>query len=101
MEEIEYYYLMPPVTGESTLTALAQKLVNEAKCKHSYVVYATECLSQIVDQLRERADELKEENPRCKLPKVWLSINEWTGNGTLHIDNWAFQCHKVKRIIKL
>lgn len=100
MEKSDYYYFEPSTSGQSGLTALADALVKEAKEKHSYIVYSKDCIPQIVDELKERAEELKKENPRWKkMPKIYWYVNDYSGNASLHIDEWSFVLHKVKYII--
>lgn len=99
MEEYDFYYLNPSFANGNGLTAMAKKIVDEAKAKHSYVVYGKDVLPQIVEELKVRAEELKKENPRWKMPEISFNKNAWTGDGLLRIDGWSFTCCKVKNII--
>lgn len=101
MKEYDYYYFNPSFTNGSGLTAMAKKLVDEAKAKHSYVVYGKDAIPQVVAELKARAEELKKENPRWKMPDISYYVSDWTGDVLLSIDSWSFVCYKVKSIIRL
>lgn len=98
-ERYDFYYFSPSVTGLNGLNMLASTLVKEAREEHSYVVYGKDAIPNILESLKKRAKELRTENPRCKLPEVWVSFNDYTGGGVLHIDKWSFLLYKVKSII--
>lgn len=99
MKDYDYYYFNPSTTNGSGLTTMAKKLVDEAKARHSYVVYGKDAVPQVVAELKSRAEELKKENPRWKMPDISFDVNAWTGDGMLKIDDWSFICYKVKNII--
>jgi hypothetical protein len=99
MTEYDYYYFSPSVTGTSGLNAIGSALVEEAKEEHSFVVYGKDAIPNILECLKKRAKGLRDEKPRCKLPNIWVTFNDYTGNGTLHIDTWSFLLYKVKSII--
>lgn len=98
-ERYDYFYFSPSVTGLSGLNAIASVLVKEAREEHSYVVYGVDAIPNILECLKERAKELRKDNPRCKLPEIWVHYNDYTGDGILHIDKWSFLLYKVKSII--
>lgn len=96
--EKEYYYLTPSSTF-SGLTALASKLVEEAREKYAGVVMSRKALERTADALRQSADELKLQHPRWGMPSVDLFFNEYTGCASIHINDWTMTGHRVKEII--
>lgn len=96
--EKEYYYLTPSSTF-SGLTALASKLVEEAREKYAGVVMSREALERTAGALRLSAGELKLQHPRWGMPSVNLFFNEYTGSANIHINDWTMTGHRVKEII--
>ena len=94
----EYYYLTPSSTF-SGLTALASKLVEEAKEKYDGAVMSRQALEQAVGALRISAGELKLQHPRWGMPRVDLFFNEHTGNASLYINDWCLLCRRVSKFI--
>lgn len=94
-----YYYIEPSINGTSSLSKMAEALVEEAKKSYSHSVWAEPVIREvIVGYLRMRAGQLLQEHPRWKEAEVSFTINKFSGNGMLRIDGWAFTCHKISYI---
>lgn len=93
----QYYFLMPADTNGPT-SVVASQLVRYVKGNYTNCLVSAERMDEVVNDLKELADELRgKRGNHTKIPVIVFIDDQELRTAYLRIDGWPIYCEKAMR----